>query len=72
VVKQGGLRFEGKVVEALPGAAFQVELENGNRVTAQVSGRMRVNRIRVVPGDRVIVELTVYDPERGRIVYRFA
>lgn len=72
MVKQSGLRYEGKVVEALPNATFQIELENGSRVTAQVSGRMRVNRIRVVPGDRVIVELTTYDPERGRIVIRLA
>ena len=69
-MKQSGLRYEGKVVEALPNATFQVELENGSRVQAQVSGRMRLNRIRVVPGDRVIVELTTYDPERGRIVFR--
>jgi translation initiation factor IF-1 len=72
VVKQSGLRYEGKVVEALPNATFQIELENGSRVTAQVSGRMRMNRIRVVPGDRVVVELTTYDPERGRIVFRLA
>ena len=69
-MKQSGLRYEGKVVESLPSAAFQVELENGSRVTATVSGRMRMNLIRVVPGDRVIVELTTYDPQRGRIVYR--
>jgi translation initiation factor IF-1 len=72
VVKQSGVRYEGKVVEALPNATFQIELENGSRVKAQVSGRMRMNRIRVVPGDRVIVELTTYDPEKGRIVFRLA
>ena len=59
-------------MEALPNATFQIELENGSRVKAQVSGRMRLNRIRVVPGDRVIVELTTYDPEKGRIVFRLA
>ena len=72
MVKQSGVRYEGKVVEALPNATFQIELENGSRVKAQVSGRMRMNRIRVVPGDRVIVELTTYDPEKGRIVFRLA
>ena len=69
-MKQQGLRHEGKVVESLPNTTFRVELENGERVMAHISGRMRVNHIRVLIGDRVIVELSTYDPERGRIVYR--
>jgi translation initiation factor IF-1 len=69
-VKQEGLRHEGTVVECLPSTTFWVELENGTRVMAHISGRMRVNHIRVLPGDRVIVELSTYDPEKGRIVYR--
>jgi translation initiation factor IF-1 len=60
------------VVEALPSTTFWVELENGTRVLAHISGRMRVNHIRVLPGDRVIVELSTYDPGKGRIVYRLA
>jgi translation initiation factor IF-1 len=69
-VKQEGLRHEGLVVECLPSTTFWVELENGTRVMAHISGRMRVHHIRVLPGDRVIVELSTYDPLRGRIVYR--
>jgi translation initiation factor IF-1 len=69
-LKQEGLRYEGKVVECLPGATFMVELENGTTVLTHISGRMRVHRIRVLPGDRVIVELSTYDPQKGRIVYR--
>lgn len=69
-MKQEGLRYEGKVVESLPSTTFWVELENGSRVLAHISGRMRVHRVRVLPGDRVVVELSTYDPEKGRIVYR--
>ena len=69
-MKHEGLRYEGVVVESLPSTTFRVELENGSMVMARISGRMRVNRVRVLPGDRVIVELSTYDPERGRIVYR--
>jgi translation initiation factor IF-1 len=69
-VKQEGLRLEGTVVESLPNATFQVELENGETVQAHISGKMRVNRVRVLPGDTVIVELSTYDTQRGRIVYR--
>jgi translation initiation factor IF-1 len=61
---------EGKVVEALPNAVFRVELENGHRVMAHVSGRMRMNFIRILPGDQVSVELSPYDLAKGRIVYR--
>ena len=71
-VKQVGLRYEGKVVETLPNTTFTVELANGAKVTAHISGRMRVNFIKVLPGDRVIVELSTYDPGRGRILYRLS
>jgi translation initiation factor IF-1 len=59
------------VVEPLPNAMFRVELENGHRVLAHVSGKMRMNFIRILPGDRVKVELSPYDLTRGRITYRF-
>jgi len=62
--------MEGTIVEALPNAMFRVELENGHKILAHISGKMRKNFIRLVPGDRVIVELTIYDLTKGRIVYR--
>ena len=62
---------EGKVLEALPNAMFQVELENGHVVLAHVSGKIRMNFIRILPGDKVTIELTPYDLSRGRITYRF-
>ena len=61
----------GKVLEALPNAMFQVELENGHVVLAHVSGKIRMNFIRILPGDKVTLELTPYDLTRGRITYRF-
>jgi len=64
------IRMEGKVAEALPNAVFRVELENGHKVLAHVSGRMRMHFIRILPGDTVTVELSPYDLSRGRIVYR--
>ncbi|MCX5648342.1 MAG: translation initiation factor IF-1 [Phycisphaerae bacterium] len=64
------IRMEGKVTEALPNAVFRVELENGHKVLAHVSGRMRMHFIRILPGDTVTVELSPYDLSRGRIVYR--
>ena len=64
------IRMEGKVNEALPNAVFRVELENGHKVLAHVSGRMRMHFIRILPGDTVTVELSPYDLTRGRIVYR--
>ena len=72
MVTRQGLKHEGVVVEALPSTTFRVELENGAMVTAHISGRMRVNHIRVLPGDRVLVELSTYDPQRGRILYRLS
>ncbi len=69
--KEDVIEVEGKVVEALPNAMFKVKLENGHIVTAHVSGKMRMNFIRILPGDRVTMELTPYDLNRGRITYRF-
>ncbi|NLK07766.1 MAG: translation initiation factor IF-1 [Firmicutes bacterium] len=68
--KQDVIEVEGTVVEALPNAMFQVELENGHKVLAHISGKMRMNFIRILAGDKVTVELSPYDLTRGRIVYR--
>ncbi|MEB3639358.1 translation initiation factor IF-1, partial [Enterococcus faecalis] len=65
------IEVEGKVLEALPNAMFKVELENGHVVLAHVSGKIRMNFIRILPGDKVTIELTPYDLTRGRITYRF-
>ncbi len=65
------VEFEGEVTEALKNLMFRVKLDNGHEVLAHLAGKMRRFRIRVLPGDRVRVELTPYDLERGRIVYRF-
>ena len=69
--KEDVIEVEGTVVEALPNAMFQVELENGHIVLAHVSGKLRMNLIRILPGDKVTMELTPYDLNRGRITYRF-
>ncbi len=69
--KKDVIELEGKVVEALPNAMFRVQLDSGHMVLAHVSGKMRMNFIRILPGDRVLVELSPYDLTRGRIVYRF-
>ena len=68
--KSSAIEFEGKVIEVIPGGSFKVELENKHIVTAHVSGKMRVNHIRILPGDTVKIELTPYDLTRGRITYR--
>jgi translation initiation factor IF-1 len=68
--KKDTIRLEAKVAEALPNAMFRVELENGHRVLAHVSGKMRMNFIRILPGDTVVVEMSPYDLNRGRIVLR--
>ena len=65
------IEIEGTVVEKLPNAMFQVELENGHKVLAHISGKLRQNFIRILPGDKVTVELSPYDLTRGRITYRF-
>lgn len=71
MAKQKGIPVEGKVVEALPNAMFRVELENKHIVLAHVSGKMRMHFIRILPGDRVALELSPYDLGRGRITYRY-
>ncbi len=68
--KDDFIELEGKVVEALPNAMFRVELDNGYRVLAHVAGKMRMHFIRILPGDRVRVQVSPYDLTRGRIVYR--
>ncbi len=68
--KDDVVKMEGTIVEARRNANFLVKLDNGHEVLAQISGRMRKNFIRLVPGDRVIVELSIYDLSKGRIVYR--
>ena len=69
--KDGVIEIEGSVVEALPNAMFRVELTNGHKVLAHISGKMRQHYIRILPADRVVVELSPYDLSRGRIVYRY-
>lgn len=69
--KDGVIEIEGTVVEALPNAMFRVELTNGHKVLAHISGKMRQHYIRILPEDRVIVELSTYDLTRGRIIYRY-
>lgn len=68
--KEEAIEVEGKVIEALPNAMFRVELDNGHRVLAHIAGKLRMHFIKILPGDRVKVELSPYDLGRGRIVYR--
>jgi translation initiation factor IF-1 len=68
--KEDLIETEGKIIEALPNAMFKVELENGHVVLAHVSGKMRMNFIRILPGDKVKLELSPYDLNRGRITFR--
>ncbi len=70
MAKEQGIRVEAVVKESLPNAVFRVQLENGHIVTAHVSGKMRMHFIRILPGDRVTIELSPYDLSKGRIVYR--
>jgi translation initiation factor IF-1 len=69
--KDGAIEIEGRIVESLPNAFFRVELDNGHKVLAHISGKMRMHYIRILPDDRVVVELSPYDLSRGRIVYRY-
>ncbi|NDK32851.1 MULTISPECIES: translation initiation factor IF-1 [Nesterenkonia] len=69
--KEGVIEVEGRVVEALPNAMFRVKLENDHVVLATISGKMRQHYIRILPEDRVVVEMSPYDLNRGRIVYRY-
>jgi translation initiation factor IF-1 len=70
MTKQGVIEFEGTIKESLPNAMFRVELDNGHKILAHISGKIRKNFIKILPGDRVRVELTPYDLTKGRITYR--
>ena len=69
--KKDVIELDGEVLEALPNAMFKVELENGHEILAHISGKMRMHYIKILPGDKVTVELSVYDLNRGRITYRY-
>lgn len=69
-MKEEAIEVEGRVIEPLPNAMFRVELENGHRILAHISGKMRMHFIKILPGDKVTVELSPYDLTRGRITYR--
>lgn len=71
MTKKETIEVEGVVLEALPNAMFRVELANGHKVLAHISGKIRMHYIRVLPGDKVLIELSPYDLTRGRITYRF-
>jgi translation initiation factor IF-1 len=68
--KEEAIQVEGKVLETLPNAMFRVELENGHKVLAHISGKMRMHFIKILPGDKVTIELSPYDLTRGRIIFR--
>ncbi len=70
MAKEQAIEVEGTVIETLPNAMFRVELENGHRILAHISGKMRMHFIKILPGDKVTVELSPYDLTRGRITYR--
>lgn len=70
MAKQDMIEVEGTVLEALPNTVFQVELESGHKILAHISGKLRMNYIRILPGDKVVVELSPYDLTRGRIIWR--
>lgn len=69
--KEEPIEVQGRIIETLPNAMFMVELENGHKVLAHISGKMRMHFIKILPGDKVTVELSPYDLSRGRITYRF-
>jgi translation initiation factor IF-1 len=71
MAKEEAIKMDGIVVETLPNASFQVELEGGHKVLAHISGKMRMHYIKILPGDKVTVELSPYDLTRGRIIYRY-
>jgi len=71
MAKEEGIQVEGIITEALPNAMFRVQLENGHEILAHISGKMRKHYIRILPGDRVLLELSPYDLARGRITYRY-
>ena len=70
--KEDAIEVQGTIIETLPNAMFRVELENGHKILAHISGKMRMHYIKILPGDKVTVELSPYDLTRGRITYRFA
>ena len=70
LAKEDVIELEGKVLEALPNAMFKVELENGHQILAHISGKLRMNFIRILPGDKVLVEMSPYDLTKGRIIWR--
>ena len=70
MLKDDVIELQGTVIEALPNAMFQVELENGHKILAHISGKLRMNFIRILPGDKVTVEVSPYDLTRGRITWR--
>ena len=71
MAKEEAIEVEGTVLEPLPNAMFRVQLDNGHKILAHISGKMRMHFIRILPGDKVTVELSPYDLTRGRIIYRF-
>ncbi|KUK83310.1 MAG: Translation initiation factor IF-1 [Microgenomates bacterium 39_6] len=71
MAKEKNQEIDGEVTESLPNAMFRVDLDDGRRILAQLAGKMRLYHIKVIPGDRVRVEMTPYDDERGRITYRY-
>ena len=71
MAKEEAIKIDGTVLETLPNATFRVELENGHKVLAHISGKMRMHFIKILPGDKVSVELSPYDLNRGRIIYRY-
>ncbi len=71
MTKEATIKVEGKVIEPLPNAMFRVELDNGHKVLAHISGKMRMHFIKILPGDKVTLELSPYDLSKGRIVYRY-
>ena len=71
MAKEEAIRVDGTIIETLPNASFRVELENGHKVLAHISGKMRMHFIKILPGDKVTIELSPYDLSRGRIVYRY-
>ena len=71
MAKEDSIKIDGTILETLPNATFRVELENGHKVLAHISGKMRMHFIKILPGDKVTVELSPYDLTRGRITYRY-
>lgn len=71
MAKQASIKVDGEIVEALPNATFKVRLENGHEILAHISGKMRMHYIKILPGDRVALEISPYDLTKGRIVYRY-